>query len=151
MVSASLMSNSSDYPNVLSSRKVRMTDGDRRSRSSYHPNMPRKAKQSTVIGPDWFLQEWMRYFKKSQADMCRLTGWSKATMSDIYNGTTNYYREILNEVARALEVSPFELLMHPDEAHALRRLRDSALTIAADSRQTFTPPAAVQGSQRKAG
>jgi transcriptional regulator with XRE-family HTH domain len=94
----------------------------------------------------------MRYFGKSQADMCRMTGWSKATMSDIYNGRTLYYREIVNQVATALEVHPFELLMPPDEAFALRRLRQSALQIAAETRTGYTPPPpGISAPVRKAG
>lgn len=101
--------------------------------------MPRKREAETVLGPDWFLVDWLRYYGKSQADIVRDTDWSKATVSEIVNGKTGYYRKIVNELARVLNVQPFELLMHPDDAFALRRLRENALTIAADTHATFTP------------
>jgi hypothetical protein len=49
-------------------------------------------------------------------------------MNDIYHGKTSYYRQILNEAARALNVQPFELLMPPEEAHHVRRLRAAVET-----------------------
>ncbi len=101
--------------------------------------MPRKRTSNTVIGPDWHLVEWMRTLKVSQADIMRETGCGKARMSEIANGKTNYYREIVNDLARVLKVQPYELLMAPEEAMAIRRMRESALQIAADNRATFTP------------
>jgi len=94
--------------------------------------MVRKREPVSVIGPDWFLVEWMRSTKTSQAALSRLTGWSKATCNDIVHRRTSYYRQILNEAASALHVQPFELLMPPEDAMALRRMRDDALRIASD-------------------
>lgn len=99
--------------------------------------MARKAAPKAVIGPDWFIQEWMATLRITQADLIRETGWSKGTANDIYHGRTNYYREILNLVASVLKIQPFELLMHPDEAFRLRRLRETALEIAADNKLDF--------------
>jgi transcriptional regulator with XRE-family HTH domain len=65
-------------------------------------------------------------------DLVRETGMSKATISDIVNGRTNYYRALVNQMALVLRIEPFELLMHPDEAFALRRLRAAGLSIAAE-------------------
>lgn len=88
-------------------------------------------------GPDWFLQEWMRTLRVRQADLVRATDWSESTVNDIYHGRTEYYRALVNTLAGALHIEPFELLMHPDEAMALRRLRDSAFSIAAERRMPF--------------
>lgn len=86
--------------------------------------------------------------------MARRTGWSIATMNDIYHGKTSYYREILNVAAQALNVAPFELLLSPDQAHALKRYEAAALTAAAltaaDRKSVFRheePPT----ERRKAG
>lgn len=94
--------------------------------------MPRKKLASTAIGPDWFLPEWMKTLDVRPVDLVRETGMGKATISDIVNGRTDYYRAIVNEMARVLRVEPFELLMPPEEAFALRRLRATALSIAAE-------------------
>jgi DNA-binding Xre family transcriptional regulator len=125
------MANSSDYPNELSTAKIRMAWGDADKRRSYHPPMPRKSTRtvSPATGPDWYLREWMATLSIKQADLARLTGWSKATVSDIYNGRTAFYREALNTIATALNVKPHELLLHPDDAMALRRLRNAAAVI----------------------
>lgn len=71
----------------------------------------------------------------NQTELRKRTGWGKSTASEICNGKTNYYREILNEAADALHIQPFELLMHPDEAMAFRQLRGQALRIV-----EMTPP-----------
>ncbi len=92
--------------------------------------MPRKPSAPTLQpSPDWCLVEWLRYLGVRQADLSRRTGWSKATTSDIVNGRTSYYRQIVNEAAKALNLAAHELLMTPDEAMAMRRLRQSAMTI----------------------
>lgn len=135
----SITHNSSDNPNVLSTRKIRMVWDDQKPWCSYDPNMPRKRNEAInePATADWYLVEWMGSLDVSQAKLGRLTGWSKATCNDIYSGKTGYYRRILNQAAAALNVAPFELLLPPDEAMALRRLRDSAIRIAADTRDVY--------------
>jgi hypothetical protein len=103
------------------------------------PAMPRKVIPATAIGPDWFLPEWMGALRVKPVDLIRETGMSKATISDIVNGRTNYYRSLVNQMAIALRIEPFELLMHPDEAFALRRLRDHAISIAAEQVTPWHP------------
>lgn len=88
----------------------------------------------------WFLPEWMRAADIStQAEMMEKTGWSKAKMSQLYNGKQDFNSEVLADAARALNVRPFELLMPPEDAMAIRRMRQDALHIAADRRATFSP------------
>lgn len=94
--------------------------------------MPKKKVAPNVIAPDWFLSAWMSTLKIDPVDLVRETGMGKATISDIVNGKTDYYRYIVNEIARVLRIEPFELLMHPDDAFALRRLRQDAIRIAAE-------------------
>lgn len=86
-------------------------------------------------GVSWYLVEWMAARglegRGAQAKMMELTGWSKATMSQLYNGTQDYSPKIIAEAARALGVEQYEMLMHPEKASALRQLRASAETIVA--------------------
>lgn len=137
MLSVSFMPGSSDRPNLLSSQKVRIRRNDSAPQISYHPNMSRKREPLSSFGHDWYLVEWLRTLRVTQADLTRETGWGKATVNDIYHGKTAYYRQIVNALALALKIEPFELLMHPDEAFRLRRLRDTALAIAAEEHQSF--------------
>jgi transcriptional regulator with XRE-family HTH domain len=106
--------------------------------------MARKTEPSQSIGPDWFLVEWMQSTKMTQAELSRRTGWPKATANEIYHGKTSYYRQILNEAASALNVQPYELLMPPEEAYHVRRLRtvveeEHRLRAVADQRAQFKP------------
>jgi transcriptional regulator with XRE-family HTH domain len=82
---------------------------------------------------NWYLREWMDACglkgRGAQAKMCELTGWSKASMSQLYNGSQDYSPKIITEAARALKIAEYELLMHPDHAMALRRLQTSAQQI----------------------
>lgn len=81
----------------------------------------------------WYLREWMAVqgFTK-QAALAKQTGWSKAKMSALYNYEQDFNSRALEEAARALGIAPFELLMHPDDAFALRRLRKDAIQIVHD-------------------
>lgn len=86
-----------------------------------------------VVRFDWYLKEWMTSLDLSQADLQRLAGWGKRKASELVNGSTRYNRDVVNEVCAAINIRPFELLMHPDDAMAIRRFRDSALQLAADN------------------
>jgi transcriptional regulator with XRE-family HTH domain len=82
---------------------------------------------------NWYLREWMDLLRVKQADMCRRTDWSKATMSQLYNNKQDYSPKLVNEAAAALNIEPFELLMKPERAMALRRQREAALVLAHDA------------------
>ncbi len=128
----------------MSSAKVRMQRNDCARESSYDPHMARKATPPREIGPDWFLHEWMKSKEMKQAELAKRTGWSKATVNDIYHGRTEYYRAILNKVAGALEIYPWELLMSPAEANRIKRWRaafeNEQQVRAAEERREFKGP-----------
>lgn len=78
----------------------------------------------------------MDHLSLKQRDMIERCGWSKASASQIYNGTQDYSPKIVKEAARALNVRTYELLIHPDRALFLRKLEEAARTfadVAADS------------------
>lgn len=139
---------SSDHPNSLSTAFVRMVENDTAGRLSYPSPMPRKATPARTArgqfgGPDWFLADWMDSKQITQADLCRSTGWSKATVNDIYHGRTEYYRAIVNQLATALRMDPWELLMTPAEANRIKRWRaafeDEQQLRVAENQTSFTP------------
>lgn len=80
---------------------------------------------------DWFLKEWLRYYGKKQADMVRDLDWNKAKVSLTASGKQAYDRDDVNQASAYLNIQPYELLMHPDDAMALRRLKRDAARIAA--------------------
>lgn len=101
------------------------------------------ARRGKPKGPvNWFLVEWMDACgisgRGAQTKMMELTGWSKATMSQLYNGEQDYSPKIVNEAAVALNAEPYELLIHPEKAMNLRKLRESAIRIAADNQAIQT-------------
>jgi len=79
---------------------------------------------------DWFLKEWLASCRKKQADVVKDLDWNKAKISLMANGKQPYTRDEVNELSEYLNIRPHELLMHPDEAHAIRRLRDDMIRLA---------------------
>lgn len=111
--------------------------------------MPRgKSPKPKDLKHHWYLVEWAEQSvpKKTQADAQRELGWNKSTASDLWNGKQRYNQQYVDEAALWLNIKPYELLMHPDEAMAIRRLRAAALTIAAETQ----PPEAATAPEGEA-
>ena len=96
---------------------------------------PRHMPTSTTA--DWELQAWMGYFGKRQASLVNELGWEKSKANDVWHGKRPYRRDLVNEIATWLGLEPFELLMIPERAMALRRLRQTAQLIVAESGADF--------------
>lgn len=79
---------------------------------------------------DWYLKEWLRTLSKRQADIVRDLEWNKSRVSLMLHGKQPYDRDSVNELASYLNIKPHELLMHPDDAMALRRLRAEVVRLA---------------------
>lgn len=87
---------------------------------------------------DWYFKDWLDTLRVRQARVVEMTGWSKGKVSKLVNGGADYDRRSLNGAAQALNLQPYELLMHPEDAMRIRRLRETALSIAADNKITYT-------------
>mgnify|MGYP002862239982 CR=1 FL=1 len=83
----------------------------------------------------------MTHFGRKQADLVKHLGWDKARASFMWNGKQGYRRKDVAEVSEWLGIEPFELLMSPTEAFGLRRLRETALQIAAEAGREWAPAA----------
>jgi len=79
---------------------------------------------------DWYLKEWLKTLGKKQADIVRDLDWNKAKISLMIRGDQQYNRDAINELAAYLHLKPHEILMHPTDAMALRRLQSTAVEIA---------------------
>lgn len=77
--------------------------------------------------------------------MMEKTGWSKATMSQLYNGKQDFNSKILKEAADALGVETHELLMSPERAMAARRMRQAAVELVHDVEQVAADRNAATG------
>lgn len=83
--------------------------------------------------PDWYLQAWLAYLGKRQASLVNELGWVKGRANKVFHGAQPYRREVVNEIAGWLGIQPYELLMPPEEALAIRGLRETAQAIVANS------------------
>lgn len=124
--------------NTESSGLVPITGADRNCACEHTP----------LVTRDWHLQSWMAFAKKRQAHLVSELGWSRRRASEVFNGDQQYKRDTVNELATWLGIEPFELLMPPEEAFALRQLREHAVRIAQDVGATpvKTPPANLAAS-----
>lgn len=85
---------------------------------------------------NWYLEEWMDALDLRAADLSRLTGLLPPAISKLRNGEQPYKRDHVNTISAALQIEPYELLMHPADAMALRRLKNDLAQIAKASRAT---------------
>lgn len=81
---------------------------------------------------DWYFREWMERMKKRQSALVKDLGWTKNRAHMVWHGKQPYKRDDVNVIAAWLGIEPFELLMPPEEAFALRSIRQSARAIAAE-------------------
>jgi hypothetical protein len=86
--------------------------------------------------PDWFLAQWLAATRTTQAALGRRTGWDKRKTSFLVKGQQHYRREDINEAAAALNIHPWELLLHPADAMEIRQVRTS-IQLAADRRLEY--------------
>ena len=86
----------------------------------------------------WYAVEWLSHYGKRQADLIHDLNWSRAKASDVWNGIS-YRQELIDDLAPYLNLRPYELLLHPDEAMAIRQLRSSAIEIAKGAERTDFP------------
>ncbi len=100
----------------------------------------RQSEHTQIVTRDWHLQQWMAHAKKRQAHLVSDLGWSRRKASEVFNGDQPYKRETVNELSEWLQIEPFELLLPPEEAIALRQLRSSALRIAQDISSSTSKP-----------
>lgn len=114
----------SEIPNRVSSVRVRVPPTDTESLWRHNGFMAKSSqKTQRDFAHTWFIREWAEFAGFSQADAQKVLGWSKAKASDVWNGQ-QYNQSIIDELFIHMKARPYELLMHPEEAMALRRIRD---------------------------
>lgn len=95
----------------------------------------RSSKSQRDFKHTWYLQEWAAQSDppKRQVDLEKELEWSKGKANAVWNGQ-QYTQDIIDEIAPWLNVRPFELLLPPDVAMAIRRVREDAARIVRDDR-----------------
>jgi transcriptional regulator with XRE-family HTH domain len=86
----------------------------------------RKSKPPKSLSHHWYLSEWAQRLGVRQKDAVDKLGWSKAQASDLFTGKQRYTQDLVDEVAHWLQLAPYELLMHPADALAIRSMQASA-------------------------
>jgi transcriptional regulator with XRE-family HTH domain len=93
-----------------------------------------------VARQPWHLKAWLKELGKKQSDLERDLGMNKAKASLLARNIQPYDQDDISAVAEYLGVKPYELLMHPQEALALRQFRASAAQIADFTPEPEGPP-----------
>lgn len=89
--------------------------------------MARKvSKPPRSLSHHWYLAEWAERLGVRQKDAITHLDWSKAQASDLFTGKQRYTQDLVDQVAAWLQLQPYELLMPPADALAIRAMRDSA-------------------------
>lgn len=109
--------------------------------------MAKKPKSAAQF--DWYFREWTRALgiDYPHAWLQREIGYSDGKASNVLTGKKRYDKDLVNEIAAAMHIMPHELLMHPDEAFALRRQREAAMDLAKQGGMVAPSPA----ERKKAG
>jgi len=94
----------------------------------------------------------MQALEKRHTDMVRELNMDGGRASKIMNGVQPYKRDLVVQLAQWLGVRPYELLMPPDEAINLRRIRETAYAIVAEQGAAFdTGPAPASKASGRPG
>lgn len=107
-------------------------------RSSHYVNMEQPA------GPDWFLHEWFATAGLKQHDLVTKLDYGKNTASRLWHGLQPFRRDHVQDISALLNIKPYELLMHPEEAFKLRRLEAALKEVAREE-----APAAAETADKK--
>lgn len=119
---------------------------DRKSRLTDNLRMSEKPTKRSSTPPDklrhsWYFADHATAHGYRQADAERALGWPRGKINSLWNGKQRYTQETIDEVASWLGIEPYELLMRPEEADAIKQLRAAARAIAsAPQPPTESPP-----------
>lgn len=72
---------------------------------------------------DWYLREWFALLGKKQRDLITGLDYQPSQAHRIWHGLQPYRRDHVEEISAFLNIAPFELLMPPEDAMAMRRLK----------------------------
>ena len=97
------------------------------------------------LGHRWYFAEWAIELGRTQADAERALGWPSANISKLWRGKQRYTQHHVDAAASWLGIQPYELLLRPEDALALRQLINAARRIVAEEGPSNRRPPAVEG------
>lgn len=80
--------------------------------------------------PLWYLQEWFATQQRIQRDLITKLDWLPAKANKVWHGVQIAKLDEVAEIADLLQIAPWELLMPPEEAMKLRRIRSVLAEVA---------------------
>lgn len=101
-----------------------MVSTDRFLRCSHDLNM------AAAEVHDWYLREWFASLGMKQRDLVTKLDYQPAAAHALWHSVQRYRRDHIAEISALLNIQPYELLMPPEEAMALRRLRSVIAEVA---------------------
>lgn len=107
--------------------------------------------------PDWYLKDWMKHFGKIQADLSKEVGWDRSRANFLFHSKQAFKRHDVNDIAEWLNLEPFELLIPPARALAIRELYKNAQRIVQSQAEAglnpdgerFLPKSEIGGTIRR--
>lgn len=93
-------------------------------------------------GHDWYLREWFAAMGLKQRDLVTKLDYQPAAAHALWHSIQRYRRDHVADISALLNIQPYELLMPPEEAMALRRLRSAIAEVAKVEPDAATEPAA---------
>lgn len=93
----------------------------------------------------WHLRDWFAATDLKQRDLITKLDYASGTAFKLWHGFQAPTALQIQQVAELLNIEPFELLMHPEEAMRMRRLKQTIAEVAAAERPS--PPPAGEASR----
>jgi hypothetical protein len=114
----------SDHLNNPSSTDIQMASTDLKTACSHDLNM---APNETH---DWYLREWFATMGMKQRDLVTKLDYQPALAHALWHSVQRYRRDHVDQISALLNIQPYELLMPPEEAMAMRRLKSAIAEVA---------------------
>ncbi len=96
--------------------------------------------------PLWYLQEWFATQGRIQRDLITKLDWLPAKANKVWHGVQLAKLDEVAEIADLLNIAPWELLMPPEEAMKIRRLKSVLAEVAQPAPAQIDPAAPRTGT-----
>lgn len=90
---------------------------------------------------DWYLREWFATMGMKQRDLVTKLDYQPALAHALWHSVQRYRRDHIEQISALLNIQPYELLMPPEEAMAMRRLKSAIAEVARVEPAAEAPPA----------
>lgn len=132
----------SDHLNIPSSADIQMVSTDLETACSHDLNM------APTETHDWYLREWFATMGMKQRDLVTKLDYQPALAHALWHSIQRYRRDHIEQISALLNIQPYELLMPPEEAMAMRRLKSAIAEVTKVEAPAETAPATTPVKDR---